>query len=771
MGKSILLLFAEGSIAYREQSPLVPLRIGKTDGDSPTLSSVNWKGTVDQTRQVLLERFLGRYVPKDFEARGLTWLKYKMDHGEVVFLLDALDQIHSPVDGLGTFLQAKGVRSCPVLLTGRPEAMDTVEAFAGNDWTTLELLPFGKDEQVRLLGARAAAELLPERESVDFRSTVDEVRRHGWKDLLEVPLLLKLLKDLSQPQEGGQPSRLSMITNRYSLYCQATEHLIDQGLKSLLQSESRNIRIDRDEVFSLLKKLAWLTVSRHDFSATLRSKLKEDAKAIIGKNEFVALQQINVLSGHGLFDRLSPGGIEWRHRSFMEFYAGCVLAEQMAAHRDGKPPANSPDSLGLLLNAIHETSADDRSSIRSRATGVEEDPPGWRDRRGDWQETLRFALTAAEEGARDALARELIARGNPWVVYDTIDRDRLSLGEETARTVRWLVHRNLTYKRDYSKAHAANASRPALAANVQPILEQSPQLGWRDSACLVPACELLDGWSVEELDLRDPFALVRRLTPRFQREGVAFQKSQPQALKTFFQEQFVPLPDGTLNAWEFHPMNTVSEWRKMRVRKPYRIPIRGIELADFPVTNELWELFEPGHRRWRNEYSSHGEQPAVYVNWFMANAFCTWLTACDPQGRKYRLPTEWEWEYACRWGTGSEYWWGNDPIEDLLNSSKKFGLRRTNSRDEAIERFQAANAWHPSRTNDPAGLLDMHGNVWEWCASLREAAGFVVRGGSWGNNARDSRSSDYLDLNAVTRSYVIGFRVCRVSGSSEASSS
>src|SRR5262249_52774742 len=105
---------------------------------------------------------------------------------------------------------------------------------------------------------------------------------------------------------------------------------------------------------------------------------------------------------------------------------------------------------------------------------------------------------------------------------------------------------------------------------------------------------------------------------------------------------------------------------------------------------------------WRTPaaWTTEPQHPVVQVSWNDAQAFCSWLSR--KEGRIYRLPTEAEWEYACRAGTESFFFSGDDPAE------------------------LAAYAWtgtegqtglHPVGTLRPNafGLFDMHGNVTEWC--------------------------------------------------------
>jgi formylglycine-generating enzyme required for sulfatase activity len=102
------------------------------------------------------------------------------------------------------------------------------------------------------------------------------------------------------------------------------------------------------------------------------------------------------------------------------------------------------------------------------------------------------------------------------------------------------------------------------------------------------------------------------------------------------------------------------------------------------------------------------EHPVEMVSWDDALAFCKWLSALDTElsdGQLYRLPTEAEWEYACRAGNQTAYSFGDDRTR--LGSS---GWFKDNAEGATHPVGQlAGNSW---------GLYDMHGNVWEWCMDL-----------------------------------------------------
>jgi hypothetical protein len=158
-------------------------------------------------------------------------------------------------------------------------------------------------------------------------------------------------------------------------------------------------------------------------------------------------------------------------------------------------------------------------------------------------------------------------------------------------------------------------------------------------------------------------------------------------------------------------------------------------LRNFPVTNGEYELFDPGHRERRTERSAADDQPVVNVSWWECELLCEWL------GGAYRLPTEEEWEGACRAGTKSAYWYGAEP-EKLAQHAwfADNSDERTHELEESLKKGKVPGDGHVNRW----GLVDMHGNVWEWCAlpggaPLGQPCPF--RGGSWSNFAWSCRSA------------------------------
>jgi len=159
------------------------------------------------------------------------------------------------------------------------------------------------------------------------------------------------------------------------------------------------------------------------------------------------------------------------------------------------------------------------------------------------------------------------------------------------------------------------------------------------------------------------------------------------------------------------------------------------------VTNGEYLRFRPEHKSGDVlGYEMGGDRrPVVRVSWDDAVAFAVWLSAQDPV-RSYRLPTEAEWEWLCKAGTGAPYWWG-----DATADGRPPGSKRT----EAQELENPITHEVGSHACSPWGLYDVHGNVREWCRDVDgpypsepttdpvgpahegRPAKMCLRGGSW----------------------------------------
>ena len=164
------------------------------------------------------------------------------------------------------------------------------------------------------------------------------------------------------------------------------------------------------------------------------------------------------------------------------------------------------------------------------------------------------------------------------------------------------------------------------------------------------------------------------------------------------------------------------------------------------------------------------DAPAVYVDWHDAVAFCRKLTVQEraagwlEKGEHYRLPTEAEWEYACRAGTRSAWSFGADPRK-LDAYAWYYG--NTGDRKEAYAHRVGL------KKPNPWGLYDMHGNIYEWCSDWYKSALAggddpqgpstgtmkVLRGGGWGYDPARCRSADRTKNDPSFTDFSGGFRI------------
>ena len=196
---------------------------------------------------------------------------------------------------------------------------------------------------------------------------------------------------------------------------------------------------------------------------------------------------------------------------------------------------------------------------------------------------------------------------------------------------------------------------------------------------------------------------------------------------------------------------------------------KGFYLGKYEVTQAQYEAVMTGNTdslsATPSEWPNNPNRPVEKVSWADAQIFLTRLNAQQsaniPAGWAYVLPTESQWEYACRAGTTTMYSWGNDINSSRANYSVS-GLSQT--RDVG---YYAAN---------PLGFFDMHGNVWEWTADWYQAAyptgnpvvdptgpasgsSRVLRGGSWSHGGAILRSARRHGNTPSHRTSHIGFRV------------
>jgi len=206
----------------------------------------------------------------------------------------------------------------------------------------------------------------------------------------------------------------------------------------------------------------------------------------------------------------------------------------------------------------------------------------------------------------------------------------------------------------------------------------------------------------------------------------------------------------------------------VREKVKEKFDVQPFAIARYPVTYLQYQAFlnaEDGYRnkQWwqglRERENEPGEQyrrilncPADYVSWYDAVAFCRWLgfkLGCD-----IRLPTEWEWQQAATSGREDfKYPWGSKWQEAYVNSSKSH-----------LGRTIAVGMYPQGQTKQ--GVLDLAGNVWEWCLNVEagggRVGGRVLHGGSWSGLEGYCHSASSYSYLPDFQDDSTGFRCARV---------
>lgn len=234
---------------------------------------------------------------------------------------------------------------------------------------------------------------------------------------------------------------------------------------------------------------------------------------------------------------------------------------------------------------------------------------------------------------------------------------------------------------------------------------------------------------------------------------------------------FVSIPGGSFSMGS-PPSESGSS---LSERPAHRVTIQPFEMMTTEVTQGMWEevmgttiqdlqsLSEDDYGLFRTGLLGTGpDYPMYFVSWNDCQEFVSAMNDLYPS-YTYRLPSEAEWEYACRAGTITRYYWG-----DTMNGSYCWYDNNSNGTTHPVAR-KLPNAW---------GLFDMNGNVWEWCADWHHESYLgaptdgspwvspsgsyrVGRGGAWFSHASQCRSSSRIVGRPAFWFNNLGFRLVR----------
>jgi formylglycine-generating enzyme required for sulfatase activity len=217
---------------------------------------------------------------------------------------------------------------------------------------------------------------------------------------------------------------------------------------------------------------------------------------------------------------------------------------------------------------------------------------------------------------------------------------------------------------------------------------------------------------------------------------------------------------------EFYMGSPEDEPERGEKERRHRVILtRGFWLAETVCPQSLWrEVMDKNPSRFQGN-----DLPVENVSWYDVQEFLTRLNKFQP-GLQARLPSEAEWEYACRAGTQTPFWWGDELTPDLANYNGEYPYHNGPKREYREKTLPVG-----SFEANPWGLYQMHGNIWEWCEDWYEeysedevqidpvgpnrGSGRVVRGGGWADGGRWLRAAYRYRWRPAGRYGGLGFRL------------
>jgi formylglycine-generating enzyme required for sulfatase activity len=486
----------------------------------------------------------------------------------------------------------------------------------------------------------------------------------------------------------------------------------------------------------------------------------------------------------------APDGYRFPHRTFREYLAAQALEAELAADGVGRVPQGVFEAVRGAPNA--------RGGKRRGARGKQSAPaptdartvPCARLREvldhavkqpSTWSEVLALTAGLLGEGGADALVRQVAAERHPELLLRVV-AEAEGISADTVRA-----------------ALAVPEGRDAWEARVA-VLEQLPNLV-PDAAVVV---SLLWRFAQQTRDGNDLF-WARHLLLQVAEgalPGMTIDGDARREARVLAQDVFVHLGEENRAAalemleqwWRVVPPDVDRMGRAWEVPATFRMgstpetdpdrnedegPAHNVTLARrfemnaVPVTWAMYRCFDPDKAHPFGEEPDAADQPVVEVTWYEAAAFATWV-GC-------RLPTEEEWEFACRAGSTTRFWSG-DENSDLFDVA--WVVENSGWGSHAVATPPTERGHH-----HPFGLHDVHGSGWEWCAEPHPEAleqryrprrdGYqhdpadpipedgprvtrAVRGGSWGNESRYARSACRYCFFPGTAVVDRGFRLVRL---------
>ena len=645
----------------------------------------------------LFERLERRLARANIPSNGLrSVLESEGRAGRLLLLLDGLDEVprddRQDAEALLRTLSERWPQT-PIIVTSRPIGYRR----PSNEYREIRLLPFDRDRRVEFLanwfGRRAAEPDRHRAESCVARLESD----HGLWELSGNPLYLTLMALILE--QDNEPAR-----NRSRLYDQVFDLLLEGGHRP----EPKAID-NKGAVRDTLRFLGYgMTQTNRD-----AAPLEDLERALYSKPADSLREEL---------DRVP----EWR-RSMRAFLDDLAERTGILGPHDGRD-ADWRFWHRTLREALASEQLEQRFErdgaqvVLDQARAIEGNESAWAE---------PFALLTARVPDPDELVRSLMEANETLGLRALATAERLS--DDT-------IPQLLQLSGDIDDRATVYLRLPEVIDDGERVLL------------------LLDRLRIDQLPVEDLYFLdlvagqVAETWEDLADRSAALRSRLYDHLPEVPTELFgtVVTRDGEVPLWCEIPPG------ELHLEDGDSVPIEAFRMAAVPVTNAMYQAFDRRHEAQGWEGVSDDElllHPAVNVSWYQATVFCRWLSARSHHMADARLPTEWEWEHACRAGSDTTYWSG-DSEADLDRVG--WYVENSSSRTHRVGRKDAS----------PWGLLDVHGNVYEWNDSLwnpedeGETSGDRgLRGGSWGIPAVWARSADRNGFRPGDRDLNIGFRV------------
>jgi hypothetical protein len=591
--------------------------------------------------------------------------------------------------------------------------------------------------------------------------------------------------------DRAKPFRLQSLRNRCDFYLRFYQEVV---LTAAEKDGGPSVEADRDKFFAMQAITAFRMALERAVSGRVGGDLAKRVQQDVARGcqalgypvlqtDWDALRQFSELSNHEVLDdpravgEAEKGVCSWRHKGWMEFFLGVFLAnhaspEVVAALRPQRirPNLNSLSAnereLGFVgVSPAGAAAVSDPASPSPRETLLFEvlsqlaiDP--------QWEWGWRMAIQWA--AGNDDLHR------NP-VVPEAL---RWSFGALFRQPPRGRRPTKLMYEAfplleaDLDPAPAAR-QEPRPRTDLHPVLQDFrneivglEQTLPRPQGAMASRLRLTRGVSVLQPPRSGLLRFLSRFVPWIRPHTPQDSAEDPPA-------EYLPCPppswthqDPSRDPHVFRmgqegESDNPPQWRSI---EPFRLQRGPVTVAQFGLFDAHYRTLHAQHL---TQYAPKSDCPAIDVNWWDAWVYCRWL------GPGFRLPTEVEWEYACRAG--------RDRSEDLfgVGNGRELAKRDANF-SRSVGQTTPVGQYSPNDWQ----FVDLHGNVWEWCGDWYNATWLqrlpssvnqplaadggptvgssrVVRGGSWfiyGDvNCRSALRNYYAP---GSRDVNVGFRVC-----------